>query len=90
MNITPKLRRQPSRTTIDLAWAGIEADGTPVYAPPLEAAMRRVGQELGWLLVKYPHGTAYGLALATVGAACAYLVHDALQQNSAPKRSLRK
>jgi hypothetical protein len=52
--------------------------------------MRRMGQELGWLLVKYPHGTAYGLALATVGAACTYLVHDALQQNSAQKHSRRK
>ena len=76
--------------TIDLAWAGTEADGTPVYAPPLEAAMRRVGQEFGWLLVQYPHQTIDGLMLATVGVACAYLTYDALQQNSPPKRSRRK
>ena len=72
------LRPEPSRTTIDLAWAGTEADGTPVYAPPLEAAMRQVGQRLGWLLVKYPHGTTHGLALSTVGAACAYFIYAAI------------
>ena len=85
----PKLRPEPSRTTIDLAWAGIESDGTTVYAPPPEAAMRLVGQGLGWLLVKYPHGTAYGLALATVGAACAFFARGAIQQDSASKCSRR-
>ena len=82
----PKLRPEPNGTTIDLAWAGTEADGTPVYAPPFEAAMRQLGQELGWLLVKYPQQTIDGLVLATVGVACAYLTYE----NLAPKRSRRK
>jgi hypothetical protein len=72
--------------TIDLAWAGIEADGTSVYAPPPEAAMRLAGQGLGWLLVQYPHQTIHGLVLATVGVACAYLTYE----NLAPKRSRQK
>jgi hypothetical protein len=52
--------------------------------------MRLAGQGLGWLIVKYPHETAHGLVLATVGAACACFVRAASKQDSAPKRSRRK
>jgi hypothetical protein len=76
----------PSARTIDLFWAGVERDGSPIYASPLEALMSRVGLGITWLVMKYPNQTGQGLVLGSVAGACVYLAWDAVKHESARAR----
>jgi hypothetical protein len=75
--------------TIDLAWAGTDADGTQVYAPPRQAAAMHLGRGIGWLLTEHPRETLSGVALASVAGTCVYLVRDAIKHDSPRKHPRR-
>jgi hypothetical protein len=76
--------------TIDLAWAGTDADGTQVYAPPCQAAAMHLGRGIGWLLTEHPRETLSGVALASVAGACVYFACDAIKHGSAQKYPRRR
>jgi hypothetical protein len=70
---------------IDLAFAGVEPDGSRVYAPPAEALALWCGRGLGWLIVNRPRETLHGLALVLVAGICIFLVRDATNSRGYPE-----
>jgi hypothetical protein len=78
--------RDAAPGTIDLAWAGTDADGTQVYAPPCQAVAMQLGRGIGWLLTEHPRETLSGVALASVAGACVYLTCDAIKRDSPRRR----
>jgi hypothetical protein len=76
--------------TIDLAWAGTDADGTQVYAPPFRAMGMQLGRGSGWLLMERPRETLNVLALGSVAGACLYLAREAITGDTPRKPSSRR
>lgn len=69
----PPPAREPQ--TIDLVYAGVAPDGTPVYDSPLIV----LGRDVILLFVDHPAETCRVVALAAVAGACLYFAHDALK-----------
>jgi hypothetical protein len=64
--------RDAAPGTIDLAWAGTDADGTRVYAPPWQAVGGHLGHGLVWLC-EHPNESLRGLALGSILMGCLYI-----------------
>ena len=66
---------------IDLAFAGVEPDGTPIYDSALNALGACAQRGMAWLILDHPQETLNIAALAALGGLCLYFAHDATKQS---------